>query len=56
MKRVKPTKAAHTPKTKKGMGDFYGSGVKNKIGKIRDVTGYNDLPKSKLKKPPKSLA
>jgi hypothetical protein len=56
MKKARPTKSAHTPKTKIGSGDYYGTGIKNKIGRIIDVTGYNDIPKSKLKKPPKSLA
>lgn len=56
MKKLKSTKPAHTPRTKKGSGDFYGTGIKNKVGRIIDVTGYNDIPKSKLRKPPKSLA
>lgn len=49
---------SHTASTKKGMGTFYGSGVKNPSGKIRDVSspGQNPLSKSKLKKPPRSLA
>lgn len=52
-----PPKLAHTPKTKKGMGDYYGTGVKNPVGKVRDMTaGINPLDKKRLKSPPKSLA
>lgn len=48
---------AHVSKTGMPMGDFYGSGIKNKIGRVRDNTaGINPVAKSKLKKPPRSLA
>lgn len=47
---------AHTSKTKKAMGDFYGSGVKQKVGISRSDSMMNPTPKSKLKKPPKSMA
>lgn len=50
------TKQAHTSQSKMGMGDYYGTGLNAKIGKIIDVTGYENMPKAKLKKPPKSLA
>ncbi len=54
---MKPLKNAHTPNTKLGMGDSYGSGLKNKIGKMReDSMGMNDVPKKSLMKPPKKLA
>ncbi len=59
MKKPKPLKRtgeAHTSKSKFGMGDSYGSGVKNPIGKIRDVMGITDVKPKKLGKPPKSLA
>ena len=58
MKKLKGLKQAHTSNAKTGMGDFYGSGVKNPIGKIRDVStlGRTPLSKVKLKKPPKSMA
>ena len=52
---VKGLKNAHTSNATKGMGDFYGSGVKNKMGRILDGTGVNPLSKAKLKKPPRSL-
>lgn len=38
-----------------GMGDYYGSGVRNPMAKSRDV-GLNPVTPAKLKKPPKSLA
>ena len=49
-------KIAHTPKSPIGMGDFYGTGIKQKIGSNRDVTGLNEVSPKKLKVPPKSLA
>jgi hypothetical protein len=49
-------KQAHTDNTKYGMGDYYGTGLTNKIGKIIDVTGFESPKKVNLKKPPKSLA
>lgn len=45
----------HTSNAKVGMGDYYGSGVKNPMGKIRSVTGYQKIAPSKLKTPPKKL-
>ncbi len=59
MKKLKPLKRtgeAHTSKSKIGMGDHYGSGVKNPVGKIRDVMGITDVTPKRLKKAPKSLA
>ena len=56
MKKVKPLKNAHTADAKFGMGDFYGSGVRQPIGKMRDGLGMYPVPKKKLSKPPKSLA
>ena len=50
------SKAAHTARTQKGLGDYYGSGVKAPLGKIISGTGMNPVPKNKLKKTPKSLA
>lgn len=58
MKKVKGLKQAHTSNAKRGMGDAYGSGMKNPIAKIRDVSTVTTTPlsKLKLKKPPKSMA
>jgi hypothetical protein len=53
---MKKVKEAHTSPSKIGMGDYYGIGVKNPIGKIRDVTDMEELSPRKLKKPPRSLA
>ncbi len=48
---------AHTPKTKFGMGDHYGTGVRNPVGKMRSASvGADFLSTKKLNKPPKSLA
>jgi len=54
MKKVKVSKTAHTSNSKRGMGDYRGTGIRNPIGKIRDVSG--EKSSSKLKKPPRSLA
>lgn len=51
-----PKKLAHTANTRKGMGDFYGSGVKNPVGKVRDVMGLKPMSKKSVKTPPRSLA
>lgn len=47
---------AHTPKSPKGLGDFYGSGIRAKLGKMRDGMGMMEIPPKKLRKPPKTLA
>jgi len=51
-----PNKFAHTPNTQYGMGDNYGTGTKNKVGRMRSGWGLEETPISKLKKPPRSLA
>lgn len=62
---VKPTKAskkpykgaAHTPRSQKGLGDYYGTGVVAKIGRMRDDSmGMQALSTPQMKKPPRSLA
>lgn len=57
-KGLRKTKNAHTANTRFGMGDFYGSGVRAKMGKVRDLNlpGVNPVKPKALKKPPKSLA
>lgn len=51
------TYQSHTAKTKYGMGDYYGTGTKNPMGKVRGGTvGMKSVSKKKLGKPPKSLA
>lgn len=57
MKKVKTPMNAHTSKSQRGMGDNYGSGVRNPVGRMReDSMGYNALSPKKLGKAPKSLA
>jgi len=46
----------HAPKSPKGMGDYYGTGVKAKVGKMRDSLGFEAITPSKEQKPPRSLA
>ena len=56
MKKVKSNQSAHTSNSKMGMGDYYGTGVKQKVGRI--VSNFDSAPVSnkKMGKPPKSLA
>lgn len=56
MKKIKANKENHVSNTKMGMGDHYGSGVKNPVGTIRDVMGISNVKPKRLGKPPKSLA
>lgn len=47
---------AHVSRTKKAMGDHYGTGIKQKIGRMReDSVGYIPLSKKKMGTPPKSV-
>ena len=47
---------AHTQNTPYGMGDNYGTGIRAKLGKVRDGTmGMVTIGQKKMKKPPKSL-
>jgi hypothetical protein len=55
-KALKPTKAAHTPKTHMGKGDYYGTGVRQNMGKVIEGMGVKTLSKKQLKTPPKSVA
>ncbi len=59
MKKIstkKPHKEAHVNNTGHGSGDYYGTGVKNPVGRVReDYINGTSSPK-KLGKPPKSLA
>jgi hypothetical protein len=54
-KKVK-TAQAHTAKSPKGMGDYYGTGVRQKLGRVVDGMGMKQISPKKLKKPPKTLA
>ena len=55
--KSKSPKFSHTDNTKYGMGDHYGTGIRAKLGKVRDDTvGMVSLSKKKLSTPPKNLA
>lgn len=57
MKKPKAPKSAHTANTKYGMGNYYGTGIKAKIGRMRsDSVGMIPLSPRKLKTPPRGLA
>ncbi len=47
---------AHTPKSPKGLGDYYGTGIPGKIGRMRSGMGMVQLSPKKLGNPPKSVA
>lgn len=50
-------KENHVAQTKYGMGDYYGTGIKAKVGTVRsDSMNMSQVTPAKLKKPPKSLA
>jgi hypothetical protein len=55
-KPYKKNRFAHVQNTKYGMGDNYGTGIKQKLGRMREGVGMIQLTPKKLKKPPKSLA
>lgn len=47
----------HVSHTSMGMGDYYGSGIRAKIGKVVDsYGGSKPITPNSLKKAPKSLA
>jgi hypothetical protein len=56
VKAPKALKNAHTSNSKKGMGDYYGTGITAKIGRMREGVGFESVSPKKLKTPPKSLA
>ena len=56
-KSLKRTKEAHTAPTKYGMGDYYGTGIKQKVGIMkRDYLSATPSKSKNFGKPPKSLA
>lgn len=57
VKSLKANKQAHTSDSPYGSGDYYGTGVKNPVGRMRETYMDACCPNSKdLGKPPKSLA
>ncbi len=55
-KKPGKNRLAHTANTPYGMGDYYGTGIKAKLGKMRDGMGMQQVTPKKMKTPPKSLA
>lgn len=47
---------SHTSKSKIGMGDYYGTAIRNPVGTPREVFGQNFKSSARTKKPPKKLA
>ena len=56
MKKIKSTMQAHTSKSQKGMGDYYGQGLHNKVGKVREDMVSPKTTSKTIGKKPKSLA
>ena len=53
----KKTREWHTNKSPMGMGDHYGTGIKAKLGRVReDSMNMSAATPKKFKTPPKSLA
>lgn len=53
--KPKKPRFAHTANTKYGMGDNYGTGIRAKLGKMREGMGQATLSKKQLGTPPKSI-
>ena len=57
MKKTKTPRFSHTSNSPKGMGNYYGTGIRAPLGKMRDDSiGMVQVSGKKLKKPPRSLA
>lgn len=54
--KVGKNRFAHTANTAYGMGDHYGTGVRAKLGTIREGVGMVKISSRKMGTPPKSLA
>lgn len=53
--KVRKTEA-HTAPAKFGMGDYYGTGFKNPLGRMRsDSVGYRPVSRGQMETPPKSV-
>lgn len=51
-----PSVSGRTPKEFGGMGDYYGTGIKNSQGRMRgDSVGYRPVSRKQLGTPPKSV-
>jgi hypothetical protein len=56
MKKSKKLSIAHTSNSQIGMGDYYGTGIRQKIGRVREGMGMSPISEKKLKTPPRTLA
>jgi hypothetical protein len=55
--KIKRERFAHTANTPYGMGDYYGTGIKQKVGTLRrDYLNNSTSSNKKYCKPPKSMA
>lgn len=52
----KKNRFAHTQNTPYGMGDNYGTGIRQKLGTMRSGMGMVKVGRGKMKNPPKSTA
>lgn len=55
-KPIKPLKNAHASNDKTGRGDSYGSGVRNPVGKSKEIMGVKPMMAKSKKGYPKTLA
>lgn len=51
----KHVKESHASSAKKGMGNYYGTGIRAKIGRMRSGSGMYAVDKEKIKIPPRSV-
>jgi|HubBroStandDraft_4_1064222.scaffolds.fasta_scaffold31902_7 hypothetical protein len=55
-KKSKNSGDSHVSHTSMGMGDYYGTGIKAKVGKVlEDTIGLNQVPNRKLKIKPRQV-
>lgn len=53
----KPSGGWHVSTASMGMGDYYGTGIRAKLGRVReDTMGMMAVTPEKLKNPPKGVA
>jgi hypothetical protein len=54
--KYKKPRFSHEANTKYGMGDNYGTGIRQKLGTVRDDTvGMKKLSKKQMENPPRSV-
>lgn len=47
---------SHVSHTSMGMGDYYGQGIRNPMGRMRSGVGQIEVTPKELKTPPRALA